>query len=229
MPRFCFARTALVPLASAALFAFGCAEGGEVEDGTGGGGGFGSDTTSETVTSGSTTSSSTTSSTSGGTGGAGGGGTGGDTTTTTGTGQVCDFTSLDTCPTADPMNPLAADKNQTPVVMTGVGEAWFKIHMEEQDSGIFGADLSYRVTLTSPAGMDYDLDVQEGPQAGGVDCNAPIKNGTGNPEVVSASWGDDQGFGGEDDSVWLVIHVVYVSGDLCSASDTWTLKVEGNI
>jgi hypothetical protein len=203
-----------------------CAEGGAVEDGSGGYGGSSSDdTTSSGATSSTTQSSTTASTTSGGSGGAGGG----DTTTSTSTGQLCDFTSLDTCPTADPMSPLAADKSQTPVTATGTGEAWFKIHMEEQDSGIFGADLSYRVTLTSPAGMDYDLDVQEGPQAGSPDCNAAIKNGAGTPEIVTASWGDDQGFGGEDDSLWLVIHVVYVGGDLCGPGDTWTLKVEGNI
>ena len=221
-------RTAWSWSAACSLLAFvaACAEGGAVEDGSGGAGGA---DTSDTVstTSSSTTQSSTTATTSSGTGGAGAGG--GDTTTSTGTGQICDFTSLDTCATADPMSPLAADKTQTPIVMTGTGEAWFKIHMEEQAGGISGVDLSYRVTLTSPAGMDYDLDVQEGPQNGAVDCNATIKNGAGTPETVSASWNDDQGFGGEDDSLWLVIHVVYVSGDLCGPSDNWTLKVEGHI
>jgi hypothetical protein len=207
-----------------------CAEGGSVEDGSGGAGGSGSGGDPGSTTSGSTASA--TSTTSGSTTAAttGSGGSGGDmTTTSTSSGQVCDFTTLDTCQTADPMSPLAADKDQTPVVKTGVGEAWFEIHMEEQDSSVFGEDLSYRVSLTSPPGMNYDLVVLEGPQNGSPDCNATPKTGTGEPATVSASWGDDQGFGGEDDSLWLVIHVVYVSGDSCGPTDQWTLKVEGHI
>jgi hypothetical protein len=83
------------------------------------------------------------------------------------------------------------------------------------------------VTLTSPAGMNYDLFVHQGPQDGSPDCNAPEIKGTpsGSSETVSDSWDDDQGLGGEDDSVWLSIEVRHVSGMDCNA--TWTLKIEG--
>ena len=39
---------------------------------------------------------------------------------------------------------------------------------------------------------------------------------------------DDQGLGGEDDSVYLVIFVEYLSGDACGEAATWTLQVAGH-
>jgi len=76
--------------------------------------------------------------------------------------------------------------------------------------------------------MDYNLKVHQGPQDGNPDCNVSPLNGSGNPESVSGSWDDDQGFGGEDDSVWLSIEVEYVSGSACGPNAEWTLTVTGH-
>lgn len=40
-------------------------------------------------------------------------------------------------------------------------------------------------------------------------------------EMVSASWDDDQGLGGEDDSLWLAGEIVHATGNDCTAE--WTL------
>lgn len=154
----------------------------------------------------------------GGSGGMGSGGMGGD---------PCSFTSPNACATAEQLPAVSGDEGDT-ATASGTGSKWFKVHVEETDSSIFGADLSYKVTLTSPPGMDYDLFVKQGQEDGSPNCAAAEKKGTpsGTSESVSDNWDDDQGIGGEDDSVWLNIEVRHVSGNECNA--TWSLTVKGN-
>jgi hypothetical protein len=161
----------------------------------------------------------------GGTAASGPGGFGGQGTAGGGT---CDFTSPNDCAGAVVLPEVAGDKNQPPAVVTGSTSEWFRILIGEQDGNISEEDLSYTVTLTSPAGMDYDLIVHPGSQDGPPNCNATAILGQGQPETVSQSWDDDQGIGGEDDDVWLSIQVVYVSGMVCGPSAEWTLTIQGH-
>ncbi len=208
---------------------FACAEGSDIGEGGGGNGeggvltGAGPSTVgSGPVTSGSpaSTSANASTATSGSTSSA---------TSTTGSSMMCDFTAPDTCPNAEILPAIAGDVDGPTVTRTGDSSKWYKVHIQEQDSNVFETDLSYRVTLTSPPGMNYDLRVYQGPQDGSPDCTVAPKNGAGTPETVTDSWDDDQGFGGEDDSVWLNIEVEYVSGSTCGPSSQWTLTVEGKI
>ncbi|MEJ7728898.1 MAG: hypothetical protein WKG00_06760 [Polyangiaceae bacterium] len=153
-------------------------------------------------------------------GGVGGGGTGGSA-------PMCDFTSPNLCAGATAMNGIAGDDGGTSTA-NGHTSQWFQIHVTEESSSIFEDDMSYTVTLTSPPGMIYNVLVHEGPQDGNPNCGASPLPGTppGGPlQTVHASWDDDQGIGGEDDSLWLSIEVVWVSGDDCNAN--WTLSVAG--
>ena len=115
------------------------------------------------------------------------------------------------------------------MVVEGTTSKWFRIRIEERASGISETDLSYSVSLTSPAAMNYDLIVHQGPQDGNADCGAipTFGQSNGTAEVVSASWDDDQGFGGEDDSLWISIEVRHVSGEMCDLDDRWTLTIQG--
>lgn len=226
------ARTVVVACGLLALTA--CAEGGSIdgEGGAGGGAGLGGSdgTTNAASTTGASVSASSTGVGAGDEGGAmgtggepplGGSGEGGG-------GPLCNFTAVEDCATAEPLPAIGGDEDDPPVIRMGDSSKWFKIHIEEQVSGISGEDLSYTVSLTSPPGMNYDLRVRQGAQNGSPECNATIKNGAGTPESVSDAWDDDQGFGGEDDSVWLVIEVVHVSGDDCGTGAQWTLQVQGH-
>lgn len=141
---------------------------------------------------------------------------------------TCDFTAPEMCDGAEPLPAIAGDEGNPTATRNGHTNKWFKIHIEEQDSSIGGEDLSYTVSLTSPPGVVYSLKVYPGAEDGPADCNAGVVNGTGNPPSVHDSWDDDQGFGGEDDSKWLIIEITHVSGELCSSADNWTLLVQGN-
>jgi len=162
----------------------------------------------------------------GGAGGAGGsvGGAG------TGGSSNCDYSHPNTCASAEAMPDVAGDESSPIVTRTGNTSKWFKVHIIEASSSISEADLSYTVTLTSPPGMDYDLFVHQSDQDEPQDCNVSPKIGQplGGNEVVSDAWDDDQGFGGEDDPVWLSIEVRHVSGGECGPGDNWTLVVEGD-
>lgn len=85
------------------------------------------------------------------------------------------------------------------------------------------------MVLESPAEVDYDLFVYEGPQDGDPDCDVTPVQGTpsGAMKTVTASWDDDQGFGGEDDSLWLAIEIVHITGTDCAAE--WALTVTGGV
>lgn len=252
LARVVLAGVLIVGCAEGSSIETGAGSGGGSPSGVGGAGGRGGasgsddDDTSSSSSSptGGTTSSQTpdqsagpTSSSSGGDGGAGDGGAGGggdattSSTTTSSTGIVCNFTSPNDCAGAEDLGAIAGDEDGTPITVQGVTSKWFTIWIEERSSSISETDLSYRVALVSPAGMNYDLIVHEGPQDGGIDCNAAPKVGApnGNGEEVTASWDDDQGIGGQDDSVHLSIEVRYLSGEACAPSDSWTLTLEGHI
>jgi hypothetical protein len=206
-----------------------CAQGSELAaqgaaaDAAGGDGGreaHGSSTTG-TTGGGAGTSSST-----GGAGATSGTGNGGGGSGAGVGGSACDFSATNTCASAQSLGNVAGDTGGL-AQTSGVGSKWIKARITEADSSVFETDLSYVVTLTSPPGMDYDLYVRQGPQDGPQDCAATEKKGvvSGSTETVSDSWDDDQGIGGEDDSVWLSIEVRHVSGDDCATP--WSLSVSG--
>lgn len=225
-----------------------CAEGSSITDfgaggsggggvGLGGRGGAGGDEGPSTTTSSRSSAASgpgsSASSGGGGEGGEGGAGTSStsSTTSSTGTGQGCNFASPNQCTSAEALGFLPGDEDSAPLSVQGATSKWFSVRITEESSSISETDLSYRVALASPAGMNYDLFVHPGPQDGDQDCGAaPIQGQSdGSAEVVFQEWDDDQGFGGEDDSVWLMIEVRYVAGESCSLSDQWTLTIEGYI
>ncbi len=152
------------------------------------------------------------------------------TGTDTGTGSDtddCDLISPDTTCELGVMLEAVSGDDGSAVSQSGSGSTWFLVHVQETNGNIFEEDLSYTVELESPPGVDYDLYVYEGPQDGAPDCSVVAVQGTGEGgvETVSASWDDDQGIGGQDDSLWLAIEIVHATGNDCAAQ--WTLTVTG--
>jgi hypothetical protein len=147
------------------------------------------------------------------------------TAATTSTGPApCDMTPSNTCQSPSTLASVSGD-NGGIASTQGSGSQWVAVHITENDSSIFGAGLSYTVTLTSPAGMVYDLSVHEGGSGNGQNCNAAPMNGTpagGSTQSVHHSWGDSLG---SDDSRWINIFVNLQSGTDCNAQ--WNLVIEG--
>jgi hypothetical protein len=209
------------------VWILGCAEGGEVTGGFGGVGGTISNGASNSGASGPGPTTDVSTASSGGSGGSGGEASGGGGSG--GGGTVCNFTSPNMCANAESLPNVPGDESSSPVVVSDNNSKWFQLRVSEESSSINSHDLSYRASLISPPGMDYDLYIHEGPQDGNPNCGAAPMKGVGSPEIVQHKWNDDQGFGGEDDSVWLSIEVRYVSGSVCTSFDNWTLQIEGNV
>ena len=144
-------------------------------------------------------------------------------TTSTGPAQ-CDPTPSNACQTPMTLASVSGD-NGGMTSTQGSGSQWVAVQVTENNSSIFPAGLSYTVTLTSPAGMVYDLSVYEGGSHSGQNCNAAPMNGTpagGSTQSVHHSWGDSLG---SDDSRWINIFVNLQSGTDCTAQ--WSLEIQG--
>jgi hypothetical protein len=141
---------------------------------------------------------------------------------------MCDFTEDNSCAVAQGMAAISGDDGGNGSV-SGTGSHWVQVHMTETNSSIFSTkNLAYTVTLTSPPGMIYNLNVHEGTDGNGTDCGATAKVGTpanGSVQTVHDGWNDTQGIGGVDNSRWLSIEIQYVSGNDCTGA--WTLGVVG--
>jgi hypothetical protein len=218
----------------AALLVTACAEGESLTGAFGGSGDVGgSDTggapststggapTTTTITTGGMT-------VEGGFGGMGTGGMGGEPTTSVGGGTPCNFTAPEDCAGAEILPAVSGDDGGM-VTRNGTTSKWWKVQISETNSSVFGENLSYRVTLASPASVNYDLRVYENGDDEPASCSVAPKAGSGNPETVQNDWDDTQGFGGEDNSRWLIIEIFHVSGTECNPEDQWTLSVQGAI
>lgn len=155
--------------------------------------------------------------------------TGSDTGTDSGTDSdtgECDLITPDnTCEGGTTLAAVSGDDGSQ-VSESGSGSTWFLVQVQETNASIFEEDLSYTVQLES-SDVDYDVYVYQGPQDGDPDCDAAPVQGVDMDgiETVSAGWDDDQGLGGEDDSLWLAIEIVHATGTDCDAE--WTLTVTG--
>ncbi|MBL8787002.1 MAG: hypothetical protein JNJ59_19005, partial [Deltaproteobacteria bacterium] len=100
---------------------------------------------------------------------------------------------------------------------TGTGEAWFKATLHDK-IGICSADLSNRITLSVPSGVDYDLYLWDA--CAGTKL-AESKGGLGQDETITYTV-DDQGLGDGSKLYW--IEVRFNAGGSCNE---WSLTIEG--
>ena len=123
-----------------------------------------------------------------------------------------------TCVTAEYIGVVNGDDgcDQGPY-RTGLGERWYRVHVNEANSGLFYTDLCFEVYLSPTSGIDYDLYLYEG-------CGnlvAASQNSVGNAEWIHYVWDD----GLSDDSKDLFINIKYYGGSGC---DSWTLETYGD-
>lgn len=100
---------------------------------------------------------------------------------------------------------------------TGTGEAWFKATLHDK-IGICSADLSNRIKLSVPSGVDYDLYLWD--SCGGTKL-AESRKGLGVDEVITYTI-DDIGLGDGSQVYW--IEVRFNAGGSCNE---WSLTIEG--
>lgn len=163
-----------------------------------------------------------------GTGGdAGGGNNGGNGGNNGGTGTTC--TASNTCMGATDLGMVSGDTGADVKTSQGTGSKWFTVRVTEDDSSAFGAKLWMKATLTSPPGANYDLYVYV-PGSDTRECSAVTKSSTTSATTDTAGVEFGEGgtlSNGSSDDRTVTVEVRHVSGP-CSASDQWTLSVNGN-
>ena len=143
-----------------------------------------------------------------------------------GTVNGADVTNIGVSCTVD--QPLCADHFFAGTISGDVGSAfltdshtgagWTRVQLVEDNSA--DVYLSATVTLTVPAGVDYDLYLYCGSCGTGVVASSTL--GTGQTEIVRVRWDDD--FGQVDDGNFYV-EVRYFNG---SSPVPWSMRIDGN-
>lgn len=163
---------------------------------------------------------------SGATGGtSGGGGTGGSG------GGSCTGTS--SCSAATDLGTVSGDSGAATVQSKGSGSRFFRVRVTEDNSSLFGQELSVKATLSVPASADYDLYAYVNTTSDVMPCGgSPAKSsqagGIGANEQLKLTWGEGTVANGGDDGRWVVIEVRHKAGP-CDAGTEWQLIVAGNV
>jgi len=134
--------------------------------------------------------------------------------------QQCTLNTNPACASAVNLGTIAGDSGTPILTKTGVGEAFFMVRLREDSTSISLHDLSAKITLQSPSGANYDLRVRCTSCASSLQRISAL--GEGVPEDIRILQKDNF----SDNSINLVIEVIYFSGSSCAA---WTLTVNGNV
>ena len=113
---------------------------------------------------------------------------------------------------------LSGDTGSGGLSVTGVGERWYRARITENNNA--NVYLSATVSLSSPAGADYDL-VVYCVGCGGTTAGSSTTTGTDTVNVRR----EDRPFG-NDDSYDILIEIRYFSGN---SPAQWSLTVAGNV
>ncbi len=150
-------------------------------------------------------------------------GTGGDA----GTPTAC--VSPNVCLGAITMTAVSGDTGSPRSTQTGSTSKWLKIRVSEDDSGVTGAKLKLKLTLTSPAGTNFDMRVYVPNDGSSQKCTGADRatSATAGPDVASVEWGEGFLANGDQDDRTVTVEVFHVSGT-CDTAQTWTLLAEGN-
>jgi hypothetical protein len=127
------------------------------------------------------------------------------------------------CTEAEDLGAINGDQGSMTVTATGSTSRWLALNVAEISYN--SRNVSYRATLTSPPGVDWDLYVYNG-TVDGFDCAAQPTVASGDPETVYKTWSDENGV---DDSRIIGFEVRWVSGEACVDAAAWTLTVEGHV
>lgn len=148
--------------------------------------------------------------------------------TTTGE-PMGDCPNLATCQGASGIGLVSGDEGSQSIQTSGSEPTWIELQVVETDDSLVGSAMSFTVTLTSPAGANFDLYVYRGVEGGNTGCNGLMQMSTngGAQDAIAMNWGEGLVPNGLDDSVWVAVEV-RAKDDMCMPPQEWTLTVLGN-
>lgn len=136
------------------------------------------------------------------------------------------------CGTAIAEASMSGDTGSAYKNLTGATSRWFTVRVtEDYHSVLFGQSLTFKATLTSPPGANYDLYLYR-PDSDVTECtkvSGKSENATGD-DSVRLEWGEGADPNGEDDSRTVTVEVREVNPPTtCDPTATWTLKLQSDV
>ena len=135
-----------------------------------------------------------------------------------------------TCAAAVQLGSVSGDTGAATVQGSGYQSAWYQVRISENDSDVFGVPMNVTATLTSPAGINYDLYLYLNTGSDVIECASATQSSTstGTSDSAHLSWGESGTFSnGSNDDRTLSVEVRYVSGT-CSMAKPFQLVISGN-
>jgi hypothetical protein len=139
------------------------------------------------------------------------------------TAALCSSTTIKTT--------ISGDNPGNTIALYGTTSQWIKIRVTENDDGGFlsnGVPLRIALTLTSPAGSNFDLFLYS---AKPLQCTTPSFSSTKlTSDSIATQWGESEtsfGDNNSDDSRDIIAEVRYVGGT-CPTVGNWKLSMIGD-
>lgn len=134
--------------------------------------------------------------------------------------QECDVNANPACSAAVNLGVISGDTGNAQVQQTGAGERFFLIRLREDSSS--QRDLTARIDLAVPAGLDYDLHVR---------CHScsGITRSSMNDGSLTETIGvrrTERALSTTDDSFTVLVEVRHRCDGNCNP---WTLRITGNV
>lgn len=143
-------------------------------------------------------------------------------------------TGTTTCEAPRNLGAIAGDVDGTPRTERGTCSDWLRLRVTEEDNASYSAwanDLKLRLTLSSPAGADFDLHVYLDEEQDVVACTTEFAKSeapANRSDLVELSWGETGWTANAgDDSRTLSIEVRAKDPSSCGKGE-WVLTLEGN-
>lgn len=134
-----------------------------------------------------------------------------------------------TCAGAMVIGGVSGDEPSAPLNASGDEPTWLAFQVSENNNDISGEKLTFTATLTSPAGLDFDLYVFRGPAGGTSGCGGTQSQSTNAAAIDSVymEWGEGTLANNADDDAWIAVEVRAKNG-FCEPGLEWTLTVTGD-
>jgi hypothetical protein len=135
-----------------------------------------------------------------------------------------------TCQTAMDLGSVSGDTGNATVTANGYQAGWYKVRVTEDDSGVFGVEMTVTAALTSPGSSNYDVFTYINTGSDVIECNTPsgTASSSGTTDSSKLGWGETGTLSnGANDDRTLTIEVRPISGT-CSSAMPWQLVVTGD-
>ncbi len=137
------------------------------------------------------------------------------------------------CPTAKDLGSVSGDTAASinSVTFSGSTSQWLVVTVTEDSNSVVEHDLFMKITLTGPAGTNYDLTAYVDPSGtpstrSCQTASGQSNNAAGMEDSVDLTWDDNQVTQPNDDTRLVTIKVDHVSGP-CGPGNDWSLTVLG--